>query len=229
MAGSMTTFRFRQGLMRLNARIALGVLAALLVLPCAAAAQEPDTFVRLYYSSWMEGKVRESPADPTGRFTEDATLSQNPLAGLEVIFLRRLGLSFVRQKMERTFEDETGLVAGCAAPPCTIDERTVEQSLNLTLYAREMAHNQFNLFLGGGAGELDTTYRVDGILQTHGELYDNLSLARWFAGLEFTFERIGFRLEWSRVEADKTLPDATPSSAGVEETFQYLTLVIPLN
>lgn len=215
--------------MTLNARIALCVVSVLLALPWAAQGQEPDTFVRLYYSSWMDGEVEQSPADPQGRFTDGAALSENPQVGLEVIFLRRLGVSFARQKLLRGFQDATGTVAGCAAPPCQIEEHALLQSVNLTLYGREVAHNQFNLFLGGGAGDLDYEYSVDGVRQTNGELYDNLSLSRWFLGIEYTFDRIGFRLEISQASASKSIPQASPATADVEGAFQYLTLVIPLN
>ena len=149
-------------------------------------------------------------------------LFRSPLH-LLAIFLQRLGVSFSRQKMERAYVDP---LASCAAPPCVIAERALHESLNLTLYARQVTHDQFNLFAGGGAGYVDYDYRVNGVSQSPGELFSNLSLGRWFAGFEYTFDRIGFRVEISRATASKTLLD---QSVDIAETFRYLSLVIPLN
>ncbi len=143
-----------------------------------------------------------------------------------MIFLGHLGLSFSRRKLQRSFRDELGVSPGCTAPPCEVSEEAVQQSLNATLYAFEMAHNQFNLFAGGGAGQVDYDLRVDGVKQSRGEVFDNLSLSRWFAGVEYSFERIGFRLEIGSSRAHKEL---VGQSAEIEERFRYFTVFIPLN
>jgi hypothetical protein len=196
---------------------------ALCLLAAPAYAQEPSVFVRLYWSSWMTGEVQHSPADPQGLFRQSDTLTGNIKSELEAIFLQHLGVSFSRQKMERHYTDPN---AGCGTPPCVINEEAVHQSLNLTLYARQVAHDQFNLFAGGGAGYLDYNYGLNGVTQTQSEVYNNMSLARWFAGFEYTFQRIGFRVEVSRVTGNKAV---LGQSADIAETFRYLTLVIPLN
>jgi len=222
MTGGMVRGIDRLPLMRRSACIALIALCALSALPTGARA-EPGVFARLYWSSWMTGQVQHSPADPQGLFRESDTLTGNIKAELEAIFLQRLGVSFSRQKMERAYVDP---LAVCATPPCLINERAVHESLNLTLYAREVTHDQFNLFAGGGAGYVDYNYWINGASQSQGELFSNQSMGRWFAGFEYTFDRIGFRVEISRATAGKSV---LGQSAELAETFRYLTLVIPLN
>ena len=211
--------------MRLCQRYALLALLLLAALPRGARADEP-VFVRLYYSTWMTGRVEQSPLDPAGAFTGSDGLVQNPRSELEAIFLRRLGLSYARQKLERRLVDGAGRVGGCSAPPCDVVEHALQQSLNLTLYGRAVRHDQFNLFAGAGAGYLDYDYAVNGTPQTGGSLHRGLSLSRWFLGLEYTFERVGFRLELSRVSAYQALEGQEARAAA---TYRYLTLVIPLN
>jgi hypothetical protein len=191
-----------------------------------AAHAETDPRVRLYWSSWMTGQIAGSPADPAGSFTGSEELGQNIAAGLEAIFLNRVGVSYSRMRLQRDFSDAAGAVAGCATPPCQISERGLEQSLNLTLYAWDTRGNGFNAFAGGGAGNMDYSYQVDGALQTSGELYNALSLSRWFWGIEYTYERIGFRIEISRVTAHNELSGL---EARLEHDLRYLTLIIPLN
>ena len=212
----------RRPSMRLTTRFSLIAVCALLAIPAGARA-EPSVFARLYWSSWMTGQVQQSPADPQGLFRESDGLTGNIKAELEAIFLQRLGVSFSRQKMEREFHDPMGV---CASPPCLVNERAVHESLNLTLYARQVTHDQFNLFAGGGAGYVDYNYSIDGVSQSQGEVFSNMSLARWFAGFEYTFDRIGFRVEVSRATAGKSV---LGQSADLSETFRYLTLVVPLN
>jgi hypothetical protein len=207
------------------ALLALGLLAALAAAPGPARADDP-VYVRLYYSSWMIGRVEHSPADLTGAHTADATLAQNPRAELEAIFLRRLGLSYSRQKLIRNFFDAPGVAAGCNGPACEVSENALLQSFNFTLYARQVEHEQFNAFAGAGAGKLDYDYSANNVKQTTTDLYKGLSLTRWFFGIEYTWERIGFRLEASHMDADKS---SSGQQAQVASDTQYLTLVIPLN
>src|SRR3990172_5937052 len=109
------------------ALLTLAAWAALCALPAGARAAEPDTYVRLYWSSWMTGQVQASPADPQGQMTDGATLTGNIKAELEAIFLQRVGLSFSRQKMERGYVDPGG---ACGAPPCFVTERALHESAN---------------------------------------------------------------------------------------------------
>lgn len=202
--------------------LAVGALAAA---PGPARADDP-VYVRLYYSQWMTGRAEHTPADPSGAFTGSEGLTQNPQAGLEAIFLRRIGLSYVRQKFLRAFTDTGATVAGCSATPCLVSENGVAQSVNLSLYARPVYHQQFNAFAGGGAGYLDYSYTAGGAKFPGGDLFKNLSLSRWFFGAEYTFDRIGFRIEVSRASATKAFQG---QKANLDATYRYLTLVIPLN
>lgn len=209
-----------------TAKTVLVALLLALALPWSARGQEPSVFVRLYYSSWMLGKVRVSPLDPQGALTETQRLTQNPKAELEAIFLGRFGISFSRQKLHRGFQDTAGVTTGCATAPCVVEENAVHEAFNLTLYGRRVAHDQFNLFIGGGAGKVDYDFSSDGTRLDEAERHKEMSLSRWFAGVEYSFDRIGFRLEWSRARARKSFQD---QQAELDETFQYLTVFIPLN
>ena len=209
-----------------TAKTVLVALLFALALPWSARGQEPSVFVRLYYSSWMLGKVRTSPLDPQGALTEEERLTQNPKAELEAIVLGHLGISFSRQKLHRGFQDTDGVTTGCATAPCVVEENAVHEALNLTLYGRRVAHDQFNLFIGGGAGKLDYDFSSDGTRLDEAERHKEMSLSRWFTGVEYSFDRIGFRLEWSRARARKSFQD---QQAELDETFQYLTVFIPLN
>lgn len=204
----------------------LAVAAGLWAAPGTARAAEPETYARLYYSSWMTGRVPYSPADPDGAYQGGEPLHQNPKSELEVIFLQRLGLSYSRQKLQRTFLGAPGLVPGCLAAGCTVVEEALEQSFNATLYGRAVRHDSFNLFLGGGSGTLNYGYAVDGAEQTAGELYHGMSLSRWFWGFEYSFERMGFRVDFSHMSASKSLPGA---SAQLAENRSQISFFIPLN
>lgn len=199
-----------------------GVLAAG---PGTARADAP-VFVRLYYSQWMTGRLERSPADPNGVFAGNAGLTQNAQTGLEAVFLRRIGLSYVRQKLLRNINNGAGVITGCSSAPCFVAENGVAQSVNVSLYARAVEHDQFNAFAGGGAGYEDYSYSAGGAPYPGGDLFKSLSLSRWFFGAEYTFDRIGFRVEVSRSSATKTLQGKT---AQLDATYRYLTLVIPLN
>lgn len=204
------------------------VLPSLASLPSQASAQAGDSPVmfRFYYSSWMSGKVEASPADPAGVLKDEARLNQNLKSELEAIFLGHVGLSFSRLKMHRDYLDTRGLTAGCAGISCFVDENAVHETFNLTLYGREVEHDKFNLFLGAGGGKADYDYSIDGARQVNDDLYKDMSVERTFAGVEYSFQRIGFRLEISRVRASKTFQG---TEAVLEETFQYFTVFIPLN
>lgn len=199
--------------------------AALLGMPGAAEAQaEPPALFRFYYSQWFTGRLNATPADPTGEFS-DRSAASHARGDLEVILFQRVGLSFTRQKVDREYTDDRGIAPGCTAP-CAVDEASLQRFYNLTLYAWPSRHGAFNLFAGGGRGSADYQLKVDGVPQDDSELHGSIPLRRWYGGVEYTFERIGFRLELMRVLGEE---EKAGQRAEIDQTFQYLTVYIPFN
>lgn len=213
----------------MNARLLFQwfVLFFALTLPMTAGAQEdPAVFFRFYFSSWMDGEVAKSPLDPNGAFTEDQALNENRKAEIEMIFWGRVGLSGSKYYLSRQFTDETGGTAICASPPCEVIESGIFQTVNVTLYGSAVSKDQFNFFVGAGAGKGDYDYFLNGGRQDKGELFSNMATKRVFVGFEYTFNRIGFRIEINKITASKTFGGET---AELEETLKYFTVYIPLN
>lgn len=205
----------------------LALLLAGFLSPRAVFAQENSSvLVRFYYSSWMDGKVDKSPLDPTGFFAADKTLAGNAKSELELIFFQHLGVSYSRQKLRRAFVDEFGNSAICAAPPCFVQESGDFKTINFTLYAFEAGGDSFNLFIGGGSGSGDYFLDLNGQPQAPREVFKDLSVTRAFSGLEYAFERIGFRIEFSKLRAEKSVGIET---AEIEESRQHLIVFIPFN
>jgi hypothetical protein len=217
-----SSFRSRPALAVVCALLAAYTLAAL---PGLARAADPGIPVRLYYSHWMDGHLKETPLDPQGQFSDLAPLHRNDKLELEAIFWQHAGLSYSRQRVEREFVVPSTLLP-CGAPNCAVRELSVQQSLNLTLYARAVDHNQLNLFAGGGAGKADYDQSINDVAKSGGGLFEGMALTRWFYGVDVTFQRIGFRVEVSNARASKSAPG---QSVRLDETFRYLTLIIPLN
>lgn len=192
-------------------------LAALALLATGASAQDASHLVRLYVSPANQGQVRETPADPDAELAEEAV----PLArkaDLELILWRRLGLSVTRQSVVRRFELSDGR---------EVKDRSVSTAYNLTLYALQSRHNAFNLFLGGGTGAVEEyEARVDGEPLNLEPFDRGLPLRRAFAGIEYTFRRLGVRLEVVREQAHREKDDR---EADLNQTLQYLTFYIPFN
>lgn len=196
-------------------------------LPDSARARhnQKNVWYRLYYSHWMTGEILESPADTAGAYQDEFGLTQNIQTQFEMIFLRHVGLSYSRLRMNRKYDDAAGAITGCATPPCAVEESALHQMLNLTLYAREVDYGKFNLFVGGGSGGVDYQWSVDGVRQENEDLHKNMGVSRTFVGFEYSFERIGFRVEFSRIRAFKEFQG---QESIMEESFQYLTVFIPL-
>jgi len=203
------------------------VLLFALTLPFTAVAQEDaSVFVRFYYSNWMDGEMAKSPLDPNGAFTGDQAVNGNRKAEIELIFWQHVGLSGSKYYLSRHFSDQTGDTAICTTPPCDVIESGIFQTYNLTLYANAVSHGQFNFFAGAGKGSGDYDYFLNGMRQDKGELFSSMATKRYFLGIEYTYDRIGFRVEINRLSASKTFGGET---AEIEETMRYLTVFIPLN
>ncbi|MBI4081323.1 MAG: hypothetical protein HY423_01805 [Candidatus Lambdaproteobacteria bacterium] len=202
--------------MRTLYRIA-ALLLLLLLLATSTPAAEQGTLYRIYYAPLVQGTVAESPLDPDGAY-KAKPVSDGPKAAIEALFFRRLGLSGTRQTMSRKFTDSAGLER---------EETAVHLSLDLTLYAVESRHNGFNAFLGTGQGIVESyKFKIDGIRQDDSSLYRNIAMTRLFAGIEYTFDRVGVRLEGAQIQARK---EKAAGKAVLDERLYNLTFYIPLN
>jgi hypothetical protein len=110
----------------------------------------------------------------------------------------------------------------------TMQEDWEQHLFNLTLYLREAGHDRFNLYAGGGSGALDAyRWSVDGVRQDDPLRHRNMPLTRAFGGVDYTFERIGFRLEYSQVDADKK--SAGLGTDRMRQTYRQFIVFIPFN
>ncbi len=213
----------------MNAR-KLALAAAVLVLPALFGWQDTaraqGTLFRFYYSNWGEGLMLLSPADPTGAFEEER-VDDASRGELEAIFFRRIGLSFSRDKSRREFTDSGGTLPDCAAPPCAVIEETVSTSYNLTAYMGQVEPNGLNAFIGGGVGQVDYAYSINGVVLENPDLHNMMDLTRTFVGFEYEFERVGFRVEMIELKANKS--DGAGNSAEMHQRYQFLTIFIPFN
>lgn len=202
--------------MRGMARLLPLIVLGLVCLPPAAGAAEPPVLFRFYYSTWLQGTVEKSPADPTGAYSKEGPRPATK-GDLEMIAWGHVGLSYSRQIVRRRFE---------TAPGQMLEEFSLQETYNLTLYARHSTHDAFNLFAGGGAGQADYQYKLNGVRQDDPALDKHLPIQRWFAGVEYTFDRIGVRVEYIRVQGSH---EAGGRKDELAQRFGYLSLYIPFN
>ncbi|MBI3993283.1 MAG: hypothetical protein HY342_08410 [Candidatus Lambdaproteobacteria bacterium] len=193
-------------------------LALLLAAVLPAQAQPAKHLARFYYSEMASGEVQRTPLDPDAAYAGEP-LDAGAKGELEVILWRRVGIGASRQTVARKFEDAAGR---------DLRENWVQYSANVTLYLLESRHDAFNLFIGGGVGSVER-YKssIDRVPQTIQGLHTDLQLTRWLGGLEYTWERIGIRLEVSGVEASKSDGGQQAELAG--QTYQHVTFYIPFN
>ena len=199
-------------MVRISRILVLSFLLSLGILRPVAA--ETPLF-RVYYSPNHRGTVSEAPLDPGGKFSDEKVNA--PYGELEMIAFGHLGFSANRQTVLRDFRSEG----------VKYKEKSVQLSYNLTLYAFASKHNQFNLFAGGGAGEVEKySYKIGGVRQDNDQFHEGIPLQRAFLGMEITFERIGLRLSVSQVTAHK---EQGGQEFNMTQTFQNLSFYIPLN
>ena len=194
------------------------LLAVLLTSPAPAQAQSASHLARFYYSEMVAGQVQRTPLDPNGDYAGEP-INSGAKGELEVILWRRVGVGASRQTVARKFVDAAGQ---------DLRENWVQYSANVTLYALESRHDAFNLFIGGGVGSVER-YKssIDHVPQTIQGLHTDLQLTRWLGGLEYTFDRIGIRLEVSGVAAAKSEGGQKAELAG--QTYQHVSFYIPFN
>lgn len=200
----------------------VGTLLLLLValaifMGSSAFAQDSSVLWRFYYSHAVNSEIERSPADPDGDFITTAPKTADK-GVLEMILFRRAGISVTRQTVLRELDLTSGLEA---------TEDWTQYMASLTLYAFEVKHNSFNIFIGAGAGAVERyNLRIGGQTQPVPGIHKNMPLTTQFGGLEYSFERIGLRLEIARVNAEKSSDTAT---AEIDQIYQFVTILIPLN
>jgi hypothetical protein len=195
----------------------LAVALGLLLCAGSALAQEPANIqYRIYYSPAFSSQIMETPADPDGKYSgERADLAHK--VEIELILFRYIGVSAARIPFYRQFQNKAGE---------QIDEYAEERMYSLTLYATEARHNSYNVLIGTGLGDIpEYRIKVDGVRQDD-PLNRNLALRRNFIGVEYTFDRLGVRLEFDQITASN---EAGGQKARLRQTFQFLTFYIPLN
>ena len=175
---------------------------------------ESNALLRFYYSNWISGSAFKSPYDPVGTHAGDA---MQPLVKgeAELIVFKRVGVSYARQKVGRTYA-ENGI---------SVEEYSLQTFTNLTLYLVPSQHNAFNLFAGYGGGQGDFRVYLNRFEQVD-YLYENIPLTRRFGGMEYTMERIGFRLELNAIRGEKS---EAGRRALVDQRLGYFTVYIPFN
>lgn len=194
--------------------IAWGLLGS-----AATAWAEPpaDVQVRLYYSPAFSSEIGKTPADPDGTY-RDKKANEAQKVEFELILFRYVGVSAARIPFQRRFIDNAGV---------SVDESAEERMFSVTLYATESRPDSWNLFAGTGWGEI-SQYRIhlDGVRQDQAPLHRDLQLRRNFAGFEYTFERLGVRVEVNQIAG---LRESAGQSAKLEQQFLFLTFYIPFN
>ena len=206
---------------RSTARTWITALALAAGMVCAAPAWAQDdggsVYYRIHYAPYFVGNLEKSPADPQGRYQSE-TVDQADHLELELVFLRHLGISASRIRFAREFEN---------GAQQRVNESASALLLNATLYGSPVQHNAWNILLGAGYGTIgEYRIKVDGVRQDESPLHRNVDVRRIFAGIEFTFDRLGIRYELDQIEGGRSSGRKKTELSGV---FQFVTFFIPLN
>ena len=195
----------------------VALLLFCLIAVAATARADGDALLRFYYSPYAAGTIGKSPADPSGKAKSEG-VDSTWKGDLELILWGHLGLGGSRQDVLRDFENTAHQ---------SIHEEWVQYSYNATLYLRRAGYNKFNLFAGAGEGQVEKYhYSVDKVRMNTPKRDNNMPLTRTFGGIDYTFERIGFRYEYSRVEVEKDTPGFKDK---IGQTYQHIGFFIPFN
>jgi len=202
---------------RLAVATIVGALALLGAAAPARAEEPPNIQYRLHYSPAFRAQIERTPFDESGLYTDERADSAFKLEG-EIVLFRYLGLSAARIPFYRQFRDDFGRF---------IEEYGKENLYSVTLYATEVRHSSWNVFAGVGWGEIpEYRIKVDGVRTDTSPLHRGLQLQRMHGGLEYTFDRLGIRLEVNQITAQK---ESEGDKAQLKQTFQFLTFFIPFN
>jgi hypothetical protein len=193
--------------------LALGTL----LLAAATAHADGNALLRFYYSPYAVGSIGKSPADPKGDVKSEA-VDSTWKGDLELILWGHLGLSGSRQNVLRDFENSANQ---------QVHEEWVQYSYNLALYLREAGYNRFNLYAGAGTGQVEKyRFSFDKVRLDTRRRHTSMPLSRAFGGLDYTFERIGFRYEYSAVDVEKDTPGFKDK---ISQAYQHIGFFIPFN
>jgi len=190
-------------------------LLALLCSAAGTARADEIGLLRFYYSKWISGAMLKSPLDPEGQLA-GKKLELLSKGEVELILWDHLGVSYTGQKIGR--KTRVG--------PSLVEEYSFQTFTSLTLYPFASRHNAFNLFIGAGRGQAQFEVRVDRVFQED-PLYKGIPLKRRFAGMEYTYERVGYRLEAMAVNGMKQAADGRVVE--IIQRLGYFTMYIPFN
>jgi len=195
----------------------LGALAAIIGAASLAHAEPPDFQYRLYYSPAFSSHIDKTPFDTKGKYGDEPADAANKIEA-EVVMFKYFGLSVARIPFYRQFKDNDGR---------NIDEYGEENLYSVTLYATEVRHSSWNVFFGTGWGSIpEYRIRIDGKREDRAPLDRDLQLRRIHGGIEYTWDRLGVRIEVNQITARK---DSGGEKAQLDQVFQYLTFFIPFN
>jgi hypothetical protein len=190
---------------------------AIFLLGVGASRAESNQLLRFYYSPAATGRILESPADPKGK-DSGAAVDSTWKGDLELILFRRLGIGGSRQNVLREYQNSAHQA---------VHEEWVQYSYNLTLYLREAGYDRFNAFLGGGGGNVERyQFSFDKVRQDTPKRDSNMPLTRWFGGIDYTFQHIGFRYEYSAVTVEKKTPGFKDH---LNQAYHHIGFFIPFN
>jgi len=211
--------RFRRLGIRFGACSA-ALAVALALLAGAACAQQADAGadfqLRLYVDALTGGSIDKTPADPAGTFSKRSFGSNG--AALEAILFGHIGLSISQQYEYRKYVNQAGL---------DTQEDWVNTYYSMTAYLRSTGRKGANVFAGYSAGTVDRyTEKLNGTPALPLSTARNMPLTRLFAGVEYTFERIGFRAAWVQSEASAKI---SGQKVNLDQTLQVLSVYIPFN
>ena len=172
--------------------------------------------LRFYVNAFSASQVDKTPVDPDG--DQKSKTTGNDGAGLELILYKRVGLSVSQDYQGRNFTDSAGN---------EVKERWVSTYYNVTAYLKEAGKSRGNFFLGAGTGTVDRyDAEINGFSTAPMNPARNLDLTRYFAGVEYAFQRIGFRAAYIKSESSGTV---SGQKYELNQTLQVLSVVVPFN
>ncbi len=172
--------------------------------------------LRLYINAYSSGQIDKTPQDPNG--DQKAKTFGNDGASLELILYKRVGVSVSQDYQGRNYTDSAGN---------DVKERWISTYYNLTGYLKEAGKDRWNFFVGAGTGTVDRyEAEVNGFSSPPTDPARNLDLTRYFGGLEYAFQRIGFRAAYIQSQASGTI---SGQKLELNQIIEVLSIFVPFN